>query len=215
MIQIVLHIVGGPPGIFLVSLVSNSIPFVSIPYLGIVAGYSVIYRDPVGKVILILSSASGAAVGKILVYFLGVAVSKGISEATKKNIELFRRVARKSLFIAIVLFASTPLPDDILYIPLGLMKYPLIPYFIAILIGKIVLTTVVVIYASWITEAAVSNLFTVPAFIVITVILTYVVIKVDWYEIINTLYIKGPIQAAVIFLEQTWKVLKRAFTRGS
>ena len=213
-VQIVLHIVGGPPGIFLVSLVSNSIPFVSIPYLGIVAGYSMVYRDPLGKLVLILSSASVAAVGKILVYFLGVAVSKGISETTRKNVELFRKVARKSLFVAIVLFASTPLPDDILYIPLGLMKYPLIPYFIAILLGKIVLTSVVVMYASWITEAAITNLFTVPIFIAVTIALTYIVLKVDWYEIINTLYSEGPIKASILFFKESWRVLTTPFRKN-
>jgi membrane protein DedA with SNARE-associated domain len=41
---------------------------------------------------------------------------------------------------AIFIMAATPLPDDILYIPLGLMRYELPKFFTFCLLGKIVLT---------------------------------------------------------------------------
>jgi membrane protein YqaA with SNARE-associated domain len=187
----ILKLVGGPVGIFLVSLISNSIPFVTIPYLGIIAGYSVFYRDLWAQIMLITSSSLGAATGKIVVYFLGSAARKGLSETSKRNVELFKKLARRSLFLAILFLAATPLPDDILYIPLGLMKYPILPYFTAILIGKVIITSVVVVYASWITAFATSNIYTVPLWIALTVVLIYIVMKIDWYNVLEEVSDKG------------------------
>ncbi len=213
MVNAILAFVGGPVGIFLVSMVSNSIPFVTVPYLGIVAGYSFIYTDPISRVVLILSSAAGATTGKIVVYFLGRAFRRGLGESSKKNIELFKRVARKSLFVAIVIFASTPLPDDILYIPLGLMKYPLPQYVLAIFAGKVVLTSIVVAYASWITAVATTQIYTVPVLVAVTVLLTYLILKIDWYNVINTLYGKGLIPACQVLLKEVTVVMKGLVTR--
>ena len=46
-------------------------------------------------------------------------------------------------FIAIFLFALTPLPDDLLFIPLGVMRYSLIRALIPALIGKICMNFIV------------------------------------------------------------------------
>jgi len=212
-VNAILAFVGGPVGIFLVSMVSNSIPFITVPYLGIVAGYSFIYRDPVSRIVLILSSAAGATTGKIVVYFLGKAFRRGLGESSKRNIELFKRVARKSLFVAIVIFASTPLPDDILYIPLGLMNYPLPQYVLAIFAGKVVLTGIVVAYASWITAVALTQIYTVPVLIIVTLLLTYLILKIDWYIVINTLYGKGLIPACQVLLKEVTTIMKGLITR--
>jgi len=212
-VNAVLAFVGGPAGIFLVSMLSNSIPFITVPYLGIIAGYSFLYTDPVSKVVLIVSSAAGATAGKIVVYFLGTAFRRGLGESSKKNIELFKRVAKRSLFIAIVIFASTPLPDDILYIPLGLMKYPLPQYVLAIFTGKVVLTGIVVAYASWITAVATTQIYTVPVLIALTVLLTYLILKIDWYNVINTLYGKGLIPACQVLLKETTTIMKGLVAR--
>ncbi len=212
-VNAILAFVGGPLGIFLVSMVSNSIPFITVPYLGIVAGYSFIYTNPISKVVLVLSSAAGATTGKIVVYFLGTAFRHGLGESSKKNIELFKRVARRSLFVAIVIFASTPLPDDILYIPLGLMKYPLPRYVLAIFVGKVVLTSIVVVYASWITAVATTQIYTVPVLVMVTALLTYLILKIDWYNVINTLYGKGLISACQVLLKEATGVMKELVSR--
>jgi len=206
LVNAILSLVGGPFGIFLISLVSNSIPFFTIPYLGIVAGYALFYVNPLNKVVLVLASALGATVGKIAIYFMGKAVSKGFSESTKKNVDLFKRIAKRSLFIAILVFAASPLPDDILYVPLGIMGYPILLYFIAILAGKAVLTSIVVLYASWIAGVAVVYLWTIPILIAVTALLTYIVVKVDWYVVINEFYTEGVIAALKKFGYETKKL---------
>ncbi len=197
--------VGGFPGIFVISLVSNSIPFVGIPYLAVVAGYAAIYTSPIDRALLIVSSAAGATVGKIIIYFLGSTVRLKLSKESEENLKTFLRLAKRSMFLAIVIFASTPLPDDVLYVPLGVMGYPLPQYFLAIFIGKMVLTTVVIYYLGWVIELTVNSespAVSVAA-IILTIYLTYLALKIDWRGVLNELERKGVAGA-------TAKVLKEA-----
>lgn len=194
LVTAIIEIFKGPLGIFLVSLVSNSIPFVSVPYLGIVAGYALVNRDPLSEAILVSVSALGASIGKIIIYLLGKAARTGLSEKTRKNVELLSKLAKRSTFLAIFILAATPVPDDILYIPLGITKYPLLPYFVAIFLGKLIITSAVVLYTSYVSYFTVLNLYTVPIWVVITIALIYVIIKTDWYHVLNevsTYGIKG------------------------
>ncbi len=204
----------GYPGIFLLSLVSNSIPFVGVPYLAVVIALGAIYRDPYQKLGLILSSALGAALGKIVIYFIGSGFRLKLSRRSRENLELFLKLARKSLFLATVIFASTPLPDDILYVPLGLMKYPLHLYAIAVFLGKALLTSAVVLYASglaWLLEG--DLIITVPAFIIITFVFSYFIIKVDWGRVIEVTYERGLPGAIEEVSRQVEAIVKKGFSR--
>ncbi len=193
LIDAVKNTVGGIPGIFIISLVSNSIPFVGVPYLAIVAGYATIYTSPAERMLLIISSAAGAAAGKIIIYFLGSTIRLKLSKESEENLETFLRLAKKSMFLAIVIFASTPLPDDLLYVPLGVMRYPLPQYFLAIFIGKIILTTVVIYYLGWVIEQTMNSEspITSATTIALTVYLTYLALRINWREVLDELDKKG------------------------
>ena len=205
LISTIIEIFKGPLGIFLVSLVSNSIPFVSIPYLGIVAGYVLINKGSATEAVLVVTSALGASIGKLVIYMLGEAARTGLSEEAKKNVKLLTELAKKSTFLAIFILAATPVPDDILYIPLGVMKYPLLPYFIAILLGKLIITTVVVVYTSYISYFMALNLYTVPIWTALTALLVYVVIRTDWYHVLNEISAYGVRGATLRFLSYVFK----------
>jgi len=196
--------------IFLLSLASNSIPFVSIPYLGVVAGYSIIYRDLPSRVSIILLSALGASLGKVLIYFIGRAFRVKLGDVSKSNVELFKKVARKSLFFAVLVFAATPLPDDVIYIPIGIMKYPLTHYFTAVLLGKTVLTSTVALYASWMAYIAEVNLLVIPALVAVTFLLSYLVIRINWASVINAFYDKGLRGSIKVFTAEVSRVLTPA-----
>lgn len=206
--------VGGFSGIFVISLVSNSIPFVGIPYLAIVAGYATIYTSPIDRALLIVSSAAGAALGKIVIYFLGSAVRLKLSKESEENLRTFLRLAKRSMFLAIVIFASTPLPDDLLYVPLGVMRYPLPQYFLAILMGKVILTTVVIYYLGWVIEQTVNSESPVvsAATITFTVYLTYLALKINWGDVLNELEKRGVLGATAKVLREairlTWNLAR-------
>jgi membrane protein YqaA with SNARE-associated domain len=89
----------------------------------------------------------GAGVGQYLHYYIGSGA--GIILNRKKNINVDLSKKDRSIWIdrikkygvvLIFVFAATPLtPDDLLWIPLGIMKYPKIPALAAAIAGKIVL----------------------------------------------------------------------------
>ena len=57
--------------------------------------------------------------------------------------EFMVRVFDRFGSITIFLFALTPLPDDLLFIPLGIMRYSLLRAFIPALIGKVSMNFIV------------------------------------------------------------------------
>ena len=58
---------------------------------------------------------------------------------------LVKRYGASAAFVA----AATPIPDDIIYIPLGLAKYNPKRFFVATLLGKIVLFYVIVLISHY------------------------------------------------------------------
>ncbi|MEM4522719.1 MAG: VTT domain-containing protein, partial [Nitrososphaeria archaeon] len=130
-------------GILIVSLISNSIPYVSLPYLALLVFMAPFIGSPL---ISVLVSAFGETIGKVIILFLGRGFRTILSEKTKENLQFFNNLFKKWSFIAVFLFAALPLPDDVLYIPLGVSGYRLLPYFIAVFAGKIIVTGLAILF---------------------------------------------------------------------
>jgi len=126
-------------GSFIISIASNLILFVPIPYLIIIFALSTVL-DPW---LLGLVSAIGATVGKVIIYYIGRSGRRILKDSQKKKLEFARLIMEKYGSLAIFIMAATPVPDDILYIPLGMMRFNLIRFFTFTLMGKIVLTLLI------------------------------------------------------------------------
>ncbi|MFB5609938.1 MAG: VTT domain-containing protein, partial [Nitrosarchaeum sp.] len=63
-----------------------------------------------------------------------------INEKTRKRMRPFERLVKRYGAAAAFFAAATPIPDDLIYVPLGLAKYNPKRFFIATLTGKIVLS---------------------------------------------------------------------------
>lgn len=184
-------------GPFLISLVFNSIPFVSLPYLLIIIGLAFKYTSFYDRILLILSSALGATLGKILIYFIGRGFSKFLSQSSKKNLELFNKIAKKSLALAIFVFAALPLPDDVLYLPLGLTGFSLIVYFFSVFLGKLFLKSTAVFYGSILASLSEGlGYYTIPILITISLLFSYYVIKINWSKVVEA-HVEGGLKASV------------------
>lgn len=170
-------------GIFLMSLISNSIPFVGVPYLNFLILLTPFLNSWELLAVAVLS-ALGASLGKVVIYLLGRGIGHTLPEKTKENLLFFQRLLKKWGIFAIFLFAASPLPDDVLYIPLGMAQYRLLHYFIAVLCGKIVVTSYVMFAGKVgmeIIESYTDSFeFSFAIFLVATVIFTIFVLKFDW-----------------------------------
>ena len=82
----------------------------------------------------------GAGVGQYLHYYIGLGGRRIISLKLQSRMDAWRVRLDKYGVVVILLFAVTPLtPDDLLWIPLGLMRYPKAKALAAAIAGKIIL----------------------------------------------------------------------------
>lgn len=181
-------------GIFLISLLGAMSIFVPIPYtivIFILGGL----QDTVGNWVfeplwIAVAAGVGAAIGEFSGYLIGFGGRKVIGDKYKKKMDFLTKLFKKFGPIAIFVFALTPLPDDLLFIPLGIMRYGLIQAFIPALLGKF-FSNLIIAYSGRLSLEIVKNIFGVEGEgmslligtiigIVLLVIVFIIMFKVDW-----------------------------------
>jgi len=177
--------------------------------LSFIGAASIIFPIPYTVVLLAISTTGqfnplllavvaglGSAVGELVGYGIGY-MGKGVVGKKRERrlnamLRLFNRFGINRFgAAAIFIFALTPLPDDLLFIPLGLSRYKLWKVFLPCVAGKF-LMFLIIAYAG----GAVGQLYTEsPIFSVLTMILLVLVIiaifRIDWEKVEKTLMKKG------------------------
>jgi membrane protein YqaA with SNARE-associated domain len=124
-------------GAFLSGFLGSSFIFISIFPSYIIVPILATQLNPILVGVL---AGIGAAVGQFLHYYIGLGGRAVLSEKYKKAFDKWEKKLDKYGVVLIFAFAATPLtPDDLLWIPLGAMKYPKLKALAAALAGKIVL----------------------------------------------------------------------------
>ena len=100
--------------------------------------------------VLALVSAITATVAKQIIFFVSFGGRKIMNEKTRKRMRPFERLVRRYGAAAAFVAAATPMPDDIIFVPLGLAKYNPKRFFVATLAGKLVLSYVIVFISHYI-----------------------------------------------------------------
>lgn len=85
-------------------------------------------------------SALTATAAKQIIFYISYEGRRIISEKTRKRMRPFERLVKRYGAAAAFFAAATPIPDDLIYVPLGLAKYNPKRFFIATLTGKLVLS---------------------------------------------------------------------------
>lgn len=173
-------------GIFLISLVGASSIFFPIPYTVIIFSLGKTF-DPVW---IAVAAGIGSAVGEFSGYLLGLGGRRAISGRYKKKMEFLAKVFKKFGPIVIFLFALTPLPDDLLFIPLGVMRYSIVRAFVPALIGKFCMNLIVA-YSGRLSIQIIEDIFGLESdwisaligmvlAIALLIIVFVIMFKVDW-----------------------------------
>ena len=181
-------------GLALVSFIGSLIPFVPVPSFILLATMSVGVQFDIH--ILALISAFTATIAKQIIFYASYGGRRMISEKTKKRMKPFQKLVKRYGGVAAFVAAATPIPDDMVYIPLGLAKYNPKRFFIATLSGKIVLCYIIVLISHYtglsILEPILEDIddpFAVYAgMIVFGAIMTAIVIlllRLDWERILG------------------------------
>jgi membrane protein DedA with SNARE-associated domain len=93
--------------------------------------------------------------------------------------------------LAIFVFALTPLPDDLLFIPLGIMKYKFYKAFIPSLIGKFLMIFILVNSGSIAGNIFVGlfgengNLWGMIITTILLVIVIFALYRIDWEKVLR------------------------------
>jgi membrane protein YqaA with SNARE-associated domain len=129
----------GYAGAFLAGFLGASIPFfpsyILIPLMA----------TQLNPIIVGVVSGIGAGLGQYLHYYIGLGGRHLFSPETQARFERWRDRLGKYGFWLITILAATPLtPDDVIWIPLGLMRYPKTKALIGGVTGK---TTLSLFYA--------------------------------------------------------------------
>ncbi len=180
----------GYSGAFAVSFLGNAtilvpFPYVVVPFvLGAEMGH-----DPW---IVGLVSGIGAALGEMIGYFAGYYGRRLLKEEDKIN--GFREYVqrRPSMTPVMIWFlAATPIPDDILIVPLGVARYSWWKMFVPLLIGKTIFLTAIAwagrLGLVWVESmflggdpSSLSSISLEAIGFLLIVLALYIIVRVDW-----------------------------------
>ena len=176
-------------GIFLISLIGALSIIFPIPYTVIIFTLGGIF-EPLW---IAVAAGIGSAVGEFSGYLLGFGGRRIIGEKYKKKMEFLMKILDRFGPIVIFFFALTPLPDDLLFIPLGIIRYSLIRALIPALIGKVCMSFIVA-YSGRFSIQIIRDIFGVESdwisaligmvlAIVLLIIVFVIMFKVDWEKL--------------------------------
>ena len=178
----------------LVNFFGSLIPFVPLPGFLLLATMSI--GNEYDLHILALVSAVSATAAKQIIFYVSFKGRKIISKKTLKRMRPFQRLVTKYGAAAAFVAAATPMPDDIIFVPLGLAKYNPKKFFISTLVGKIVLSYSIVFLYHYLGLSVVEPLVkdldnATPIYIgviVFGIMMTLVIIlllRLDWARILG------------------------------
>jgi membrane protein DedA with SNARE-associated domain len=185
-------------GIFLISLIGAMAIIFPIPYTVIIftlGGLSVNGAWIFEPLLIAVAAGLGSAIGEFSGYLLGVGGRKVISKRYKKKMDFLVKLFNRFGPITIFLFALTPLPDDLLFIPLGVMRYSLVKAFVPALIGKFCMNLIVA-YSGRFSIHIIRDIFGVESdwisaligmvlAIVLLIVVFVIMFKVDWEKYLD------------------------------
>ncbi|HJS68129.1 MAG TPA: VTT domain-containing protein [Nitrososphaera sp.] len=181
-------------GILIVSFIGSLIPFVPVPYFPLLITAS--FNSNFNPHLIAVVSAAGVVAAKTIIFFASYYGRKVLSDNTKKRmLPLQRLVSRYGWFGAFVA-ALTPIPDDLVYIPLGLAKYNPWKFATATFAGKVLMNEAIVWSSIFLGRPFVERILgetTDPTVLIIAAIVSitvlgvtvYFSLKIDWAKVIG------------------------------
>jgi membrane protein YqaA with SNARE-associated domain len=174
-------------GIFFISFIGASSVIIPVPYTLII--FYVGSLQVLDPFLIAVSGGAGSAIGEFVGYFLGYYGRAIVSEERQKKLNYILKLFSRYGAVTIFLFALTPLPDDLLFIPLGIMRYSFIKAFVPCLLGK-TLMCFILAYGGHMSISFIETILggeggalTMIASTVLLVIVIVAMFKIDWEKL--------------------------------
>jgi uncharacterized membrane protein YdjX (TVP38/TMEM64 family) len=176
----------GYAGAFLISIFGNFTIFFPVPFTITIYAFGATL-DPL---LLGVVCGLGSTIGEFSAYLVGRGGRELIDERFGRRLEGAKILVQRHGMAVIFLFAALPLPDDLILIPLGMIKYSLRKALVAAFLGKLVMC-ITVAYAGRFSFVLVRDLFESGgvlggvASIALLALILVAMIKIDWPRIIG------------------------------
>lgn len=180
-------------GIFLVSFVGSIIVFVPVPYFPVILAAALSEKfDPH---MIAIVSALGTVIAKTVIFFASYYGRKMLSQKTQKRMLPLQRLVSKYGWPGAFVAAATPIPDDIVYIPLGLARYSPWKFALSTFAGKVVMNEAIVWSTVFLGRPLVQDVVSgtdnttlaivAVASIAVMGVIIYFSLKIDWGKLIG------------------------------
>ena len=178
-----LELVGvyGYVGAFLVALTFNLIPFTS-PSNMVLAGIIMMLSSEMNVTALSFSIAIGASIAKVVHYYVGFFSRKLVNSKRVERLDKFGRLLGKWGALGAFIAAATPIPDDPVVIPLGLVRYSVTKFFFGYFAGKLLICIVGAesgMYVKPMFDAVFGDLRLIAVSVALLILATSVLLKFD------------------------------------
>jgi membrane protein YqaA with SNARE-associated domain len=176
----------GYAGAFLISIFGNFTIFFPVPFTITVYAFGA----TLNPLVLGLVCGIGSTVGEFSAYLIGVGGRKVIEGRFEERLESAKRLIQRYGATIIFFFALLPLPDDVILIPLGVLRYDLKKVLGAMFLGKTIMLTFVA-YAGRYSYTFVKDIFESGgvfggvASVALLVVILVAMMKIDWTRFID------------------------------
>lgn len=181
-------------GAFLSALVGSVTVVIVFPYTLVVFFLATQGLDPLRLGLLM---GLGATIGQLSGYLIGLGGSRFFQRKKPETFDALERIVHARPWMIqwlLFLFAVTPLPDDLLFIPLGMLRYGWVRITIPTLIGKSI-SGLIVTYSTFFLAGALDTQSAAPATAIISQlgtfaalgVIIYLFFRLDWNHMMHRL----------------------------
>jgi membrane protein YqaA with SNARE-associated domain len=173
-------------GAFVISLFGNFTVFFPVPFAITIYAFGA----TLNPLTLGLVTGVGSTIGEFSSYVIGRGGRRIIENTYGQRLDTAKKLIQKFGMIIIFIFAVTPLPDDLILIPLGMLRYDLRKAMFAMFVGKTILCTGLA-YAGYYSYSFISNLFSEGGILggilstVVLVVIIVILLKIDWTKYLD------------------------------
>ncbi len=179
-------------GVFIFSFGLNMIPFASPSNFFIASNAALLVNSDPFTLGFVVSL--GSALAKCVHYMVSFFVGKHLKEKYRQSVDAKAAKIRRWAFPILFIAAASPIPDEPVVVPLGLMKYSPVKFFSAYFLGKLLITTIGA-YMGIVTGQALSSMFDstvlIIGSIILTVLVTIVLLKVNVTQLLRRIFKRG------------------------
>ena len=181
-------------GILIISFVASLVPFIPIPYFPLLITAS--FNSNFNPHVIALVSAAGVVAAKTIIFLISYYGRRILSDKTKQRMRPLQNLVSRYGWPGAFVAALTPIPDDIVYIPLGLAKYSPWKFATATFAGKFLMNEAIVWSSIFLgkpfVDSVIGDTTDTTTLVILGVasiaalgVVIYYSLKIDWAKIIG------------------------------